>query len=354
MVFEIDAASRHSITGWIAQAQPAEPVSLDIRINGVDAGTVMADGRRMDASGLPDTSLPACGFRVSEAEFPGLAVAEEVEIRCAGLRIYRSLRVARTCRERLFFMHIPKTGGTSMNAMLAATFENAFDHLEGQPPDALRSILALRHPSSIFFSGHLLFSSVAASLESVPTRLATLVREPIDHLVSHIAWLYRIGRDPALLAVHHPLIQAAALRIVALDPTSEASVASWLESFTPTDRELFFNTQTRYLGSSNPGEPVTTDFLQVARDTMRRFDVVGRLEAPELFVRRMERVLGADLGPIPHIRANPDVERFRVLARHRDRLAEFIALDEVIYADAVAAEGLGRRLIHGWRRAASR
>ena len=364
MVFEIDAAFRHCITGWIAPTQSTAPVSLDIRIDGRDAGSVVADRPCPDLPcpdlPYPDSPAPGLGaagrsgFRVSEAEIPGLTAAEEVEIRCGGLRIYRSLRVARTCSERLFFMHIPKTGGTSMNAMLASTFENSFDHLEGQEPDALRSIFALRHPPSLFLSGHILFSSVATLLDTIPTRLATLVREPVDHLVSHVSWLFRIGQDPALLAVHHPLVQEAALRIGAMDPSSESSVQAWLDTFTPTDRELFFNTQTRYLGAGSAGEMMTADRLQAARDNLSRFDVVGRLEAPELFVRRMERVLGATLGPIPHFRANPDVERFRVLSRHRDRLAPLIELDEVVYADVMSAESLGRRLIRGWRRAIQR
>ncbi|MBR0671910.1 DUF4214 domain-containing protein [Neoroseomonas soli] len=94
---------------------------------------------------------------------------------------------------RLVFLHVPKTGGTSLHAALARHFPpEAVAHVVGPADwrDALVPASRIR-----FVSGHTRFS--AAVLLPGPLRVVTALREPVGRILSLYAFWKR-HRDPSL------------------------------------------------------------------------------------------------------------------------------------------------------------
>ncbi len=124
---------------------------------------------------------------------------------------------------RYIFVHIPKTGGTSMAVALEARAQRD-DILLGDTPKAKRRRARLTHLSS---AGRLWKHSTLADIDGLVSQtdmtkmfVFTLVRNPWDRVVSYYHWL----RDQHF---DHPSVHRAKLlsfRDFVLDPATRASL----------------------------------------------------------------------------------------------------------------------------------
>lgn len=182
-------------------------------------------------------------------------------------------------RERVIaFVHIPKTAGTTLNALLArayASHETCEIMMRGMslrlpgaailPKPAIshskirRLKSALKHrPALRLIRGH--FDLSLGSILPADTRYFTLLRDPVERAVSHYRHYRRQTNDPI-----HPL----ALR---------STLTEWVRSCGLVEMD---NGQTRRLaGAMNlPCGRVTPQTLERAKSALaRNFEVVGLTE----------------------------------------------------------------------------
>lgn len=145
----------------------------------------------------------------------------------------------------IVFVHVPKTAGSSVNAMLRSVFPDGRDHLEHvlDQPDLARPVLnRLR-----WVSGHFdlsTFLAAARPLTARPFRFFSAVRDPDAQVMSHYNWLIEIhARGPAVFEAHPPHIRAISEAIRATDHSDPEAVAARLGEFPA----LFLNLQSRLL-----------------------------------------------------------------------------------------------------------
>ncbi len=175
-------------------------------------------------------------------------------------------------RERGFFIHVMKTAGTTVKVRTIdhnLATDDIYPHPERDPlsydltespywrVDRLRELDAERHRSIRCYTGH--FPWVASTLVGGPVRTFTLLRDPVERVVSHL-------RHCKTYHPHHADLTAE--EIYADDP--------WRERF-------MINFQTKIFAFTTEDEPsychdlltIDADRLAIAKDHLGATDLVG-------------------------------------------------------------------------------
>ena len=217
-------------------------------------------------------------------------------------------------RSLWFFVHIPKTAGTSFRSEIAEKLRpdcNIFLDAPGDRPhhvvleDATRAFISRMEAERYrFVSGHLpraLFLSVKNAIPQ--TRLMVMLRDP----VSRVASSYRYQSSPA-----HPPHEAFRARY----PRLEDFVAD-----PAAQNEMF-----RFLAGSRV-EPVEA----LGKRMCGTFSFVGLAEAYDLSVRLLFALLGERRGPALHLNRGDERRQAPVPPELAARIRRCNALDAELY-----------------------
>lgn len=226
------------------------------------------------------------------------------------------------------FTHVMKTGGSSLvlymhqNLSADLVYPRRGDGLTAWfMLDELRAIPPARRAAIRGYCGH--FPAFAADLVGA-TKTFTMLRHPVDRVVSHLAQQRRTHRPGATLAEVYddPFLFAAFFH----------NHQTKIFSLTEADQATSFMHGVRF----GPGR------LEAAKERLARYDVVGLQEDHAAAVRAIQTAFGW---------AAPEKEwrvmvgdRVDVPQRLRDRIAEDSAVDMELYDWAVrtVAVGAGR------------
>jgi len=221
----------------------------------------------------------------------------------------------------LFFLHIPKTAGSSNNQFLRSLYgqSNFKDHIEndlprlsaGQGPPLTQDCL----------SGHVPLWAWHLYQGSAPYRRVTLLRDPWHRLVSHVNWVNQFNLGMRL-PKHGPGAGDLA-QMVDLIAKTDFSKRSDLQRIFETANALpyfssFDNYQTRMLriGAMDAMEkPLTPKDLDIACDALTGFFHFGFCEDQPRFQAGLIAKLQLDTHPTP-ITAN--AARHKVLSVKND------------------------------------
>ncbi|WP_428311564.1 hypothetical protein [Hydrocarboniphaga sp.] len=182
---------------------------------------------------------------------------------------------------QLMFMHIAKTAGNSVNRFLSdnAGAAHCVLHLEVDP--RWRSSIGRAQIAAMpVISGHITFPAFKRRLDAANYIKVTLLRTPLDHLISHLEFI-RYLADPSQrqrLTGHAPTIQAFAAKLAATDFSSGEAVRGLVDQLLPEELMLVDNLQVRYLSAVAPGARVQRAALNDARHALNEFDHVGLTE----------------------------------------------------------------------------
>ena len=125
--------------------------------------------------------------------------------------------------QKIFFIHIPKTGGSSVNKVLAESGLKGRSHCQA----AIRQGSGRDLMDSDYLSAHIpigaLERSVAVNLSE--WRLYSAVRNPIEQLRSHINWQYQVYyKGPTFFYGHPRERQQLILNFLTADRNSRFSM----------------------------------------------------------------------------------------------------------------------------------
>ncbi len=226
------------------------------------------------------------------------------------------VRIGRVSRLRsktpIVFMHLPKTGGTSLDSALSAFFLHGGEpnvHLTavrgsgrlltaatGDGLVGCRDWVQLMNAvvcykmacNAPYISGH--FQLTEALIREAPSayRFVTLLREPVERWISNYIYSrIRLAQD-GIREVPDDL--AGELQEVLRSERGIAGGRTYLTSLT---------------GARSAGEGARPEMIEAAKRTLEAFDAVGVLEQIDRFEGRLEKLIGAPL-KIPHLRKTDD------------------------------------------------
>jgi len=182
-------------------------------------------------------------------------------------------------KKKVFFIHVPKTAGSSFNAFLA---ENLVGDAHCEKYLDLQA-RTFRNPVKIrefdYISGHLNFTDFQANgFNRNDYFMMTILRDPVKQLISHINWvihIFDVGED--FFKGHPKIIQDMSLELRSLDLNDPAQLIPALQKHAG----LFQNNQAKYFRD----EQGRFD-AQIAIDNITTLDLVGLTEEYESSVRK--------------------------------------------------------------------
>jgi Sulfotransferase family len=227
--------------------------------------------------------------------------------------------------ERYFFVHMQKTGGTSLWVRMQKHFgEHAVypDSTDGDPhsvaPQMMIPVLlerwAARGESIRVVAGH--FPLCTAELIDVPFRVLTVLRDPVERTLSYLRHLR--ATEPGI--GDHPFEQ------IYEDPW-------WWRHFIENHMVKMLSLRTDEMESFGLMTIIDIDRerLATAKEALERIDAFGLQESLDEFARQLEARYGWDLGRLGRENTTTHV---KVPDSFRRRIAEDNTLDMELYEHA--------------------
>lgn len=225
----------------------------------------------------------------------------------------------------IFFMHIAKTAGSYVNERFVEALgaDQISCHIE-QSVGSTRDLKAALQDGKRFFSGHVmlgLWDDIAGAM-SKDFSMITVLRDPIDHLASHIQWLDhynnpdQCGRYAGLDEAHRRIVD----KIGAIDLLDIGQLDAFLTGLTGTEVRLFDNCQSRYFIASGRRNMDCIRPLSLADRSKialaySRFDAVARQDQLEQDFSKFSAATGVKLS-FSDARVNVGQSERQIDARH--------------------------------------
>jgi hypothetical protein len=235
--------------------------------------------------------------------------------------------------ELIIFIHIPKTAGSTLLRIMEREYGDAMFHVGPSEPVTIDRLLSLppdRLARLRAVAGHLPFG--LHELLDRPATYVTLLRDPVERIVSHFAYSARTPASPL-----HAQVEAAGHDLARY--VSEAPAAAY-----------FNNGQTRLLGATDPrtSAPATQDTLVRAKENLSRyFSVIGTTERFDESLRLMADAFGWSMPPYRREKVSQNrpervtKEQVRAIIERNELDAELYTFAAERLSSAVSSRGGG-------------
>lgn len=285
------------VRGWAGCKNSTEAHWVKIT-KGEECQVVLANKPRADVvkSGL--LAFENCGFSASFSDNNISQAHIEILLPVSPVTHSQPSYINR----KLFFLHIPKTAGSSVNDSLQKQLQKVptYTHIEGIE-ERWQQLLDSR-----FLSGHITYPVYEKVFSTANFILAAFFREPYQHLVSHLNWVRHLSEPEKqdFLLEHPQVIQNISKRLSTLDFTSTDMWALFVKDMKPVQFGLFDNLQVRYLSDVQHGERVNEGHLQQALQRLKNIHLVGIAENFNDSMSLIHQAMGFDAPAEKGVRSN--------------------------------------------------
>lgn len=262
-------------------------------------------------------------------------------------------------KSRLFLIHIPKTAGTTINELLVQTLGSARTATHIESRSGFLSSLCTDSGDLRFVSGHLRLPDVLANIDSRSWFLFTILRNPVQQLISHLKWVKALAApdNSARLRLHTEVIQEIAHRLWETSLNDVDKIGRVIREDFDEARQLFDNCQVRYL-INHSRDFVGANDAAAAVEALGRFDYVGLTEHLTNTCTELSRIVGLDIsaGPTPIMNQSSTPESVRLDdPAICDFYRESVRWDAALYVEArkksgVPTDGITSRATDDWDR----
>ena len=297
----LDNVLSETISGWAKASVDSSPVEVTPWINDKLIEKQNSTQFRKGILKKKIHSTGKCGF-----VFEDIKLAENDNVRCTfpnGVDLKNSpwkiTSLYNHSKKKLFFMHIAKTAGTSLNSYIEKHFDSdrVKTHLEGVRFGETKFDIS----KYSFMSGHLRILRMQSILDLSDFKKITLLREPISHLASHLKWVRHIGKSTTgnFFRSHSLEIQSLSIRLNNMDFENAEELNSFFSNMNQTSLNLFNNCQSRYFLNDIISCPLNEKHLNTAIKTLDQFNLIGTLEEYDLFVNSVSKLMSWPEGTPP-------------------------------------------------------
>ena len=192
--------------------------------------------------------------------------------------------------KKVFFLHIPKTGGEFINNLLRKLVpdDQYLEHLQNYVHLEDNSFLDKR-----FLSGHIplkRFQKIADDLED--RLIFTIIREPYNHLISHISWVRNLTQNSKRFNAHPKIVQDLAIKLEQINFENAHEVEEFVHQIDGYALAAFDNRQIRYFVDPPDTEWTNSNQKSEAIKMAKQLSFVGLFEDFENSVKGILKTLG--------------------------------------------------------------
>jgi hypothetical protein len=241
--------------------------------------------------------------------------------------------------QKLFFIHIAKTGGTTINEIAEFLYERSQTHLEVRDWQNNTAFGGFD-----FLSAHLSYQAIISAYKEHGFRFFTMLREPLNQFSSHLRYFVSY-----LLAVHTTspdLVDPIGLEIAQALHVAGPDLAAQLPCLKSLSRDgrfqgvinnLFDNCMTRYFASVEEGSTVGPQDVRRAQEVLAELDAFGFLSLFPETLERLSRLTGKPWRDHSAVWMNKGVGAELVSRDHQNTelFKQFIWADLEVYETAL-------------------
>lgn len=285
----IDVFNNRYIAGWFLHYFKKEQrITLKFVSGGRVIGEVTANLYRKDVELARVHPTGFCGFDFNFPPDVDLTLHKSLDIYIDGQqKPYMRLQTASLPKTvthiipPILFMHIPKTAGTSFNSFMRmhVPFDAALHHIENYSRLQYRQLAKEKK----YLAGHLRIEVIKKYFDMAEFDCYTIVRNPYQHLHSHLNWLKGIAalKGSAFFQRHGRDVQQLAIKISELDFTDMSEVKKFVFGLQGFELDYFDNCQTRYFLDYRPEKVSLGDF----KNTLNNVDLFNYIGITDRYER---------------------------------------------------------------------
>lgn len=230
----------------------------------------------------------------------------------------------------IFYMHVPKTAGSSVSKMFIDYF-GADQAIEQCQNPRYRDVDL---NSYSFVSGHVAWQQAKNRLSSDTYRF-TVLRDPVDQLISHLNWVKRLNKPEfkAQFDANRRDVQLVAKSLEDLDISNPLEVSAYLTRAEGKVRELFINNQAMYfLPVHARGPNLGLKEANLAVESLKSFHAIATLESVDSLIRKVSEDNSLDIqNELPSRNVSVSKEEMKEKGDARELLIRHLQLDELLY-----------------------
>ncbi|MEE4167086.1 MAG: hypothetical protein V2I35_13875 [Desulfocapsaceae bacterium] len=290
--YAVDLLNNQQIRGWVFnKLRTRQPVHLKFYLDKVFIGETVADTIRKDLKDQRIHPDGRCGFHFQFPSDTDFSRYSQLRIFTGGSKPLCTFAteaipdVFSSDPPRIFFMHIPKTAGTSFNGFIRQRYpaDTTAIHIESIPSSGYPDLIKQKR----YLAGHFRIETIKQHFDLNLFSLFTILRRPQAHLHSNLNWLRGIAAHPENkhFLDHPDHIQALGLKLNHSKNSIGDILGSLVSNLKGLEIEMFDNRQTRHFLDYKP-ERVTEKDLQQALENLKLFSGIGLTEAYEPFVKQ--------------------------------------------------------------------
>lgn len=233
---------------------------------------------------------------------------------------------------KLFYFHIPKTAGTTLNQFFASKFTNTLTHIESQ-----RQLSKSFCNHFDFLSGHLSFDYMDELLDLQEWITFATFRDPFKHTISHMKWIRRLADEgqEARLAEMPLVYQRVALKMKTVDFSDANQIEDFLDWLRLVHFQYFHNLQSFYMQRTEQQRDLNDEQVETVLNHLSQIDYVGVQDKLDDFTQIICREFGWRYQPQARINRNDNDYGFNLDdADTREALLPLFSKDLLLYQQA--------------------
>lgn len=234
---------------------------------------------------------------------------------------------------KIFYLHIPKTAGSSINTFFSSNVEKSLVHIE-----SLNKLNKETLENYDYVAGHITFNKFSDLVKNINSwTLISTFREPVSYVVSHLKWVRKLAEpgEEKRLKMHPEIFQKIALEMTNYDFSNPNQINDFIKWLEKINFYYFHNTQLYYLNQKIDQKRVTFDNIEQAIKNLNKIDFIGIQEELDIFLKIISSKFNWIYKEMPIVNVNN--KNFGFDINNKDIVAALEPLynkDRIIYNEA--------------------
>lgn len=202
---------------------------------------------------------------------------------------------------KLFYFHVPKTAGTSLNQFISQNIPKHHFHIE-----SVESLNKKFCEEYNFLSGHVSYNRMnkITSLKEWIT-FATF-REPVSYVISHLKWVKKLSEkgEEERFESHPKIFQKISMKMREYDFSKPSEISEFIQWVESINFFYFHNTQLHYMNQTSNQGNLSKNQIDKAIENLKKIDFIGIQEELDVFMDILSDEFGWSIDEKPHNNIN--------------------------------------------------